>query len=106
MRRKGLHRPGANLDNGDPACGAPADEGRNPPPRDHGRAWSKMRSPIPTRTLLLGLGLLAVMVAAFSAYDATRRKPTDGAVWHLQGKQIRVVGVTPGGPADRARPRP
>lgn len=64
-----------------------------------------MRSPVSTRTLLLGLGLLAMMVAAFSALDATRRKPTDGAVWHLQGKQIRVVGVTPGGPADRARIR-
>ena len=57
---------------------------------------------ISSRTFLLGLGLLALLASAYSAYDATRPRPTDGAQWLLGGKEIRVVGLTPGGPADRA----
>ncbi len=55
-----------------------------------------------TRNVLLAFGLLAVVAGAFSAYDATRSRPTDGAVWVLGGSKIRVVGTVPGGAAERA----
>lgn len=54
------------------------------------------------RNLLVLWGLSALLVAAFSAYDATRQRPTDGALWLLGGEQIRVVGIVPGGAADLA----
>lgn len=56
----------------------------------------------PIRHILLVWGIIALTVAGFSAYDATRARPTDGAYWLLGGKLIRVVGVLPGGPADQA----
>ena len=55
-----------------------------------------------TRKLLLAWGALAVLVAGFAAYDATRQRPTDGALWLLGGEEIRVVGIVPGGAADIA----
>jgi len=55
-----------------------------------------------SRSLFLFLGVVAVAAAAFSAYDAIRTRPTDGAQWLLGGKEIRVVGLNPGGPADEA----
>lgn len=55
-----------------------------------------------TRNLLLGVGLLALVAGIFSAYDAMRTRPTDGAVWLLGTGEVRVVGVTVGGGAHQA----
>jgi sigma-B regulation protein RsbU (phosphoserine phosphatase) len=57
---------------------------------------------ITSRNSFLILGLLALLIAAFSAYDATRMRPTDGAQWLLGGDEIRIVGLTRNGPAERA----
>lgn len=56
----------------------------------------------PVRHLLLVWGIFSLAIAAFSAYDATRARPTDGALWSLGGEKIRIYGVIPGGPADLA----
>lgn len=61
-----------------------------------------MASLLQSRSLLIAWGTLAVLVGAFSAYDATRPRATDGAVWLLGGDQIRVVGIEAGRAADRA----
>lgn len=55
-----------------------------------------------TRNLLLGVGLLALIAGLFSAYDATKTRPTDGAIWLLGAERVRVVGTVPGGPAEQA----
>ena len=66
-----------------------------------------MKRKRPVRHLLLVWGgLFALAIAAFSAYDATRARPTDGAYWLLGGKQIRVRGIVPGGPAEAAGLQP
>lgn len=51
---------------------------------------------------MVACGVFALLVAAFSAYDATRQRPTDGALWRLGGDEIRVTGILLDGPADRA----
>ncbi len=61
-----------------------------------------MTKPTTTRNLLVAWGVFTLLVAAFSAYDATRSRPTDGALWRLGGEQIRLVDVVDDGPADRA----
>lgn len=61
-----------------------------------------MNSYRPVRHLLLVWGIISLAIAAFSAYDATRARPTDGALWTLGGENIRIYGVIPGGPADLA----
>ena len=61
-----------------------------------------MTKPTTTRNLLVAWGVFTLLVAAFSAYDATRSRPTDGALWRLGGEQIRVMDVVDDGPAHRA----
>jgi sigma-B regulation protein RsbU (phosphoserine phosphatase) len=61
-----------------------------------------MSSIFSTRNMLLALGLLALVAGVFSAYDAMRTRPTDGAVWLLGAQEIRVVGVAAGGGAHQA----
>ncbi len=48
------------------------------------------------------VGVLALLVAGFCAFDALQRKPTDGAEWKLGQDEIRIVGVVPAGPAQMA----
>jgi sigma-B regulation protein RsbU (phosphoserine phosphatase) len=60
----------------------------------------------PVRHLLLVWGIFSLAIAAFSAYDATRARPTDGAYWLLGGKNIRVRGIVPDGPAEAAGLQP
>ncbi len=48
------------------------------------------------------VGLLALLVAGFCAFDALQRKPTDGAEWKLGQDEIRIVGLVPAGPAQMA----
>lgn len=55
-----------------------------------------------SRRLLISWGVFALLVGIFSAYDATRPRPTDGALWLLGGDEIRIVGIEPGGPAAEA----
>ncbi len=61
-----------------------------------------MANLLSSQRLLIVWGALALLVGVFSAYDATRSRPTDGAVWLLGGDQIRIVDTEPGGAADRA----
>jgi len=61
-----------------------------------------MTKPTTTRNLLVAWGVFTLLVASFSAYDATRSRPTDGALWRLGGEQIRVMDVVDDGPAHRA----
>lgn len=61
-----------------------------------------MTNLLSTRNLLLAWGLFAFLVAGFSAYDATRQRATDGALWLLGGGEARVVDLAPGGSAERA----
>jgi len=61
-----------------------------------------MSSSTTTRNLLVAWGVVAMLIATFAAYDATRERPTDGALWRLGRDAVRVVGVVDGGPADRA----
>lgn len=70
-----------------------------PDPSAHTATMTSSNS---TRNLMVVCGVLALLIAAFSAYDATRQRPTDGAMWRLGGDEIRVTGVMVGGPADRA----
>jgi sigma-B regulation protein RsbU (phosphoserine phosphatase) len=60
-----------------------------------------MNTARPIRQLLFVWGIFALAIAAFSAYDATRARPTDGAYWLLGGDQIRVFATVPGGPAEQ-----
>lgn len=66
------------------------------------RAPRSMTGPTTTRNLLIAWGVLTLLVAGFAAYDATRVRPTDGALWRLGGEEIRVVGLVDAGPAERA----
>ena len=61
-----------------------------------------MTGSITTRNLFVAWGVFTLLVAVFAAYDATRERPTDGSVWRLGREEIRLVGVEPDGPADRA----
>jgi len=60
-----------------------------------------MNTARPIRQLLFVWGIFALAIAAFSAYDATRARPTDGAYWLLGGDQIVVFATVPGGPAEQ-----
>ena len=57
----------------------------------------------PTRILsiLLFVGLIAIVVAVMSIIDMFSQKPNDGSVWLLGYEEVKIVEVVPDGPADR-----